>query len=823
VDKRPEFNDELLSAYLDDQLSPGERANVESRLAHDAEARELVRELQAAADAVRDLPKVAAPRDLKAAILRAAVHVDALESDDGSPTIAPAAGSGLSIGRTRRGWFWAALAVAAALLIMFVNQGDEPGRDVALHNEDGRDAALTSEPRIAARATDSSAIDDNRSLEAVESLERPDEGSLAAPQNLARDLADSGIGGREADSLDKLAAGGTELRSNLADQVAQGGESVAAEGVRSKEADGITMAQAANGQIASNVRYFKQLEQNAAANKNLSVVLTGAEAAFGEPVEVIQTDVPVYFVSVNVTPEAARNNFVLNSLGRNSIALVDEAGANLPGLAQPVAEAAVTLREEQLDESRTREQRAEPAAPAQEPASASGVIAVEAPPEQVAAFLNDIASDRQNVTALAVLAEAKAATAETGPPPSNTLDAAANYSRNAEDAIEQVAGNWRFETPGEAGKSVRLERVWSAPTVGAQLAQNDFRAFGGANGGERRQRSAEGPQTGAGLGGAGGYGGGFGSGAGGVPAAGYGRGGGVADQEAARTEVADEDAAPADEKAPAPDAAADARAAVQPDADSYRGAGRGVANTLAEQSPPQEPAAATTFGIGELARGNDDNTWADVGDKKLLGRAWIVSPLQVRSVTIGDQSQEQAQQHFNYAPLASEPAGTPPAQEAGQAPGSTDSQLRDRFDAEEVEGVRLQSRGATRQDLESRETETKDRSVKAETVEQLGDRPATERSLTLGAATEQPPPGAPAIDSAPQGSAAPAPQSQSAIRKEQAQTELFSAKSAAPATPQKPVRVVLFFNVLPDGTQSAAASAARPVAPQPAGAENESE
>jgi hypothetical protein len=605
--------------------------------------------------------------------------------------------------------------------------------------------------------------------------------------------------------VDALAAGGTELRRNLPDQVAQEGESVASEGARSKETDGAANTPAANGQLASNVRFYKQLEQSAAARQNLSVVLSNAEAAFGEPVEVIQTDVPVYFVSVNVTPDAIRNNFVLNSLGRNSISLVNESAGNLPGLSQPMAEAEVALVEEQLAESRERRPVAEPAAPGQMPASASGVIAVEAPHEQVAAFLNDIASDRQNVTALAVLAEQSATTAETAPS-STALSAATNYSRNAEDALEQVAGNWRFEPTGEAGKPVRLERVWSAPAVAAQFAQGNSSALG-ANGGAVQQRYAQGPPAGAGFAGAGGYGGGFGGGAVAEPAAGFGRQGGANVQEPAQSELPEENAAPTDEKAP--DAAADVQAAARPDPDAFRAEGRGVTNTLDSQAAQQEPAAAVTYGIEGLASG-DDNTRADDADKKLLGRAWIVSPLQVRSTTVADQLQEQAQQHFDFSPFASgfEAGGTPPAPAEGQAAGSTDLQMRDRFGTQELEDLRLQS-----QDADLRDTEAKDKSAIAETVEQLGDRSDAGRSLALGAATEPPPSSAPAGTST--AGAPTTPQPQPIQREETSRTEFFSATRTAPALPQKPVRVVLFFNVLPAELEPAAAAPATN-APQPA-------
>ena len=216
----------------------------------------------------------------------------------------------------------------------------------------------------------------------------------------------------------------------------------------------------------------------------------------------------------------------------------------------------------------------------------------------------------------------------------------------------------------------------------------------------------------------------------------------------------------------------------------------------------------------EFARG-DDNTWADGGDKKALGKAWIVSPLQFRSMPNADQAQEETEQHFNYAPLESEPSGAPTAPAAGLAPGSTDLQSLDRFGAQDVEGVRLQGQDAARHDTNAQDREAREQTFKTETIEQLGDQADTSRALALGAANE-PPPGAPASRSV-QGGAAPQ-QQQSASRNEPAQTERFSAKAAAQAPPQRPVRVVLFFNVRPGEQEPAGASTPQPVPLQPSGA-----
>ncbi len=55
--------DELLSAYLDDELGPGERAWLEARLEADADLRARLEELRQTVALVRGLPQVRAPRN----------------------------------------------------------------------------------------------------------------------------------------------------------------------------------------------------------------------------------------------------------------------------------------------------------------------------------------------------------------------------------------------------------------------------------------------------------------------------------------------------------------------------------------------------------------------------------------------------------------------------------------------------------------------------------------------------------------------------------------------------------------------------------------
>ena len=54
-----ELDDELLSAYLDDELSADERALVEARLATDPAAQQSLEQLRSVSQSVRSLPPTA--------------------------------------------------------------------------------------------------------------------------------------------------------------------------------------------------------------------------------------------------------------------------------------------------------------------------------------------------------------------------------------------------------------------------------------------------------------------------------------------------------------------------------------------------------------------------------------------------------------------------------------------------------------------------------------------------------------------------------------------------------------------------------------------
>lgn len=103
---RPERAFEEISAYLDDELTPQERAAVESRLACDADAQRVRDELREAMEALRALPRERAPSYLASEVVARMERVALLGSEDASPR---GAGTVWRIGRR--------LAAAAMLFI----------------------------------------------------------------------------------------------------------------------------------------------------------------------------------------------------------------------------------------------------------------------------------------------------------------------------------------------------------------------------------------------------------------------------------------------------------------------------------------------------------------------------------------------------------------------------------------------------------------------------------------------------------------------------------------------------------------------------------
>ncbi|WP_437229962.1 anti-sigma factor family protein [Planctomicrobium sp. SH661] len=100
--------EELLSAYLDGELSPAEKADVERRLQESSELRELLAEMKEVSLQVRMLPRPYAPPEMRTEVLH---QIDQRRI---SPRASRSGGSA-GLGRIAR---WSAVAVAACLLVV---------------------------------------------------------------------------------------------------------------------------------------------------------------------------------------------------------------------------------------------------------------------------------------------------------------------------------------------------------------------------------------------------------------------------------------------------------------------------------------------------------------------------------------------------------------------------------------------------------------------------------------------------------------------------------------------------------------------------------
>jgi hypothetical protein len=144
-------DEELLSAYLDGELTADERSRVEKLLAESPENRQLLEELRSIQASLQRMPRAGLGPDFADQVSReaknkaAADNCDDNDSDRGGPASQRAAPvepaeraerlSGLSWQRMRRPAIWASLTLAAGLLIMLYegSQGRKPaGRHVAM-------------------------------------------------------------------------------------------------------------------------------------------------------------------------------------------------------------------------------------------------------------------------------------------------------------------------------------------------------------------------------------------------------------------------------------------------------------------------------------------------------------------------------------------------------------------------------------------------------------------------------------------------------------------------------------------------------------------
>lgn len=362
-DPLPEFNDELLSAYLDDELTRKERVRVEERLAVDPAARQMLDQLRAVSQAVKDLPQESVGEDLREAILQRATLASADAKAELRETVPEAERPRLTIGRTARGWVWAGLAVAAALLIMIYQPGsqdkaDLPHGGVAMRaerglgeGEEGLEFGDAGEPRGRREEAAATSADSLASARSAEMRREPATAPPSAPSA----------------SMESLAAADSSAVTDEVSRRADSAELLA----RSRSAElGGTGAEA----------------------------VAEAESMAARLPEAIDEE-QLLVVHVQVTPVALRSKAFDGLLARNGIVL------EKPPAVDDRAVSAAEMMAEKDRVSVPEEQ------PAEGPQAQLDAVLVDAPVEQVESCLDELDADNENYLAVAV--EDQSATTQT--------------------------------------------------------------------------------------------------------------------------------------------------------------------------------------------------------------------------------------------------------------------------------------------------------------------------------------------------------------------------------------------------------------------------
>ena len=191
-----DFDDELLSAYVDGELTAAERALVEERLGRDPAAAALVDELRGLSSAIKSLPPQTLGRDLRAGVL---AEIDEARADlaKHGPATLPTAPVDRRAGM-RRGLIWSAMAIAAAVLVALFQPAEiaQEERELARAEQDKlRESTATSESATAKKAAPSQPKTELADAEVVAEQRDVSDQLAVAPAAPASDSLPPGLRG----------------------------------------------------------------------------------------------------------------------------------------------------------------------------------------------------------------------------------------------------------------------------------------------------------------------------------------------------------------------------------------------------------------------------------------------------------------------------------------------------------------------------------------------------------------------------------------------------------------------------------------------------
>lgn len=153
--------EELISAYLDNELSSEERREVEAWLAESADARKMLEDLRGLSSDLKSLPQYRVERDLAGEVLRQSERTvlagPARQVAVAAPSVrmeSTPAPRGWNRGAGWRRLAWPAVAAAAALVILIYNSFEDAQQQVALAPDETTTPAQVSGPATSLQAPD---------------------------------------------------------------------------------------------------------------------------------------------------------------------------------------------------------------------------------------------------------------------------------------------------------------------------------------------------------------------------------------------------------------------------------------------------------------------------------------------------------------------------------------------------------------------------------------------------------------------------------------------------------------------------------------------
>ncbi|MGD0653738.1 MAG: zf-HC2 domain-containing protein [Thermoguttaceae bacterium] len=462
-------DNELLSAYLDGELTADQRAQVEHLLATNPAAGKLLEELRSLSSALKSLPRQQLGEDLSENVLRIAQRRISTEKMGTSSAGAPASiisepvpifSTILRRLKNPRLWVWEIVIVAVAVLLMVYYPNQNANRNVAAPGNAERSIAMASKPEVKPTITERTS--DKRAVQSpdfadrnepsalrksgeeagktdatgrLEGVEKPAEGkSAAAPERPALDRVE--LAKKEGvTSGDKLAA--KDMTKAAFKAAAKGAESAAPS---STPAAGLTIqsqSQSGGTRIAETVN----------ASKSLSQIKPAEPPAEKKPADQLKSPAvsadELLVVRCEITPEAVKNHAFDKILTDNAIVWSETPKENLD---------AKNLSAIELSETGPLE-----------------IVYVEASPAQIEAALNSLSAQTdafKNVSVVSAKADSRLQHAVGGANfrremAKSALGTRANVEQTAEPAEGQ--SQYGYKPDSSASVNAALGRAQHIP------------------------------------------------------------------------------------------------------------------------------------------------------------------------------------------------------------------------------------------------------------------------------------------------------------------------------------------------------------------------